>query len=280
MQADPPRARPFLKWAGGKTALLPQLLLRAPANYDVFYEPFVGAGALFFALQPNRAVIGDMNQRLMRTYSAIRNSVGEVVQELRSMENEHLAQGKTLFRSCRALSEQDFADMHNVDVAAWMIFLNKTCFNGMYRVNRSGKFNVPYGKYKNPKICDEENLLACSEALVKNVDEIRGWDFEDVVADAKAGDFCYFDPPYAPLSATSDFTSYTADGFTHADQIRLRDCALALKRRGVHVLLSNSSAPSILELYSEGFTIERVLARRNVNSNGAGRGAIEELLIT
>jgi DNA adenine methylase len=262
--------RPFLKWAGGKRQLLPSLLQNAPANPPHYFEPFVGGGALFFALRPKKAVLADVNRRLIRAYKGIRNSVDKVIRLLKSYPH-----APEFFYSFR---EKNIDEGTDAEVAAWFIYLNKTGFNGLYRVNRGNRFNVPFGRYANPTICDEPTLHACSAALVGA--DLRVEDFESVVEKAKAGDFVYFDPPYVPLSTTSSFTSYTSQGFGDAEQTRLRDTARRLKERGVRVLLSNSSAPSVRKLYADGFSITEVSATRLVNSKATARGAIVELLIT
>ena len=261
--------RPFLKWAGGKRQLLSSLLQLAPRNVSTYFEPFVGGGALFFALQPKRAVLADVNERLIRTYKGVKNDVEEVIRQLKGFP--HKPEFFYRFR------EEDIDAGTDADVAAWFIYLNKTGFNGLYRVNRDNRFNVPFGRYVNPTICDKDTLRACSAALAKA--ELVVADFASVVEEAGRGDFVYFDPPYVPLSATSSFTSYTSHGFDHEGQKRLRDTARKLKKRGVRVLLSNSSAPSVRDLYADGFDITEVSATRLVNSKATARGAIVELLI-
>jgi len=261
--------RPFLKWAGGKRQLLPALLERAPANPPRYFEPFVGGGALFFAMRPRRAVLADVNARLIRTYQGVRDDVEEVIRLLRSYPHE----AKFFYR----LRATDIDSAPDAEVAAWFIYLNKTGYNGLYRVNRANRFNVPFGRYASPNICDEPTLRACSEALAGA--KLVVADFESAVKDARRGDFVYFDPPYAPLSATSSFTSYTSAGFGLEQQTRLRDTATQLKNRGVRVLLSNSSAPSVRELYATGFRVVQVSATRSVNSKASARGAIVELLV-
>lgn len=260
--------RPFLKWAGGKRQLLPHLLRHVP-KHRRYFEPFVGGGALFFAHRPRSAVLADVNRRLIRTYEGIRDEVDDVVRLLKSYRHDR--------DFYYALRGKDVDAGSKAEVAAWFIYLNKTGYNGLYRVNRKNQFNVPFGKYAKPGICQEDTLRACSEALagVKLLVE----DFEAVAARARKGDFVYFDPPYVPLSATSSFTSYTSDGFGPKDQERLRDVALALKCRGVSVLLSNSSARPVRELYQDDFEIFEVAATRSVNSRAQGRGAITELVI-
>jgi DNA adenine methylase len=245
-----------------------------PAHHDgTYFEPFLGGGALFFALSPRRAVLADVNRRLIRTYNGVRNDVERVIALLEEQYRDR--HDPTFFYEQR---EVDIDARSDAEVAAWFIYLNKTGYNGLYRVNRGNRFNVPLGRYVNPAICDKSTLRACAAALRRV--ELLAEDFEAVTERTKPGDFVYFDPPYVPVSATSSFTSYTSGGFGLPEQTRLRDVARRLKQRGVHVLLSNSSAPFILELYREGFEIEKVSATRSVNSRASARGAIAELLIT
>jgi DNA adenine methylase len=267
-----PIARPFLKWAGGKRQLLPHLLRHVPPSVRStgrYYEPFVGGGALFFALRPARATLADVNERLVRAYRGVAHHVGDVVRLLGGYPH-----ASEFFYRLRAEAIDARSD---AEVAAWFIYLNRTGYNGLYRVNRKNVFNVPFGRYANPTVCDEPTLRACAAALAGTTLLVA--DFEKVVSSARRGDFVYFDPPYAPLSATSSFTSYTSDGFGPDDQRRLRDVARRLKKRGVHVLLSNSSAPLTRELYADGFEVFEVPATRMLNSKGDGRGAIAELVI-
>ena len=263
-------ARPFLKYAGGKTALLPKILPLLPAKINTYYEPFVGGGAVFFALAAEkrfkRAVIGDVNDDLIETYFSIQHDLDELVRRLKAHAGKH---SEEYFYKVRA--------QKGVNIAARLIYLNRTCFNGLYRVNRKGEFNVPFGKYANPTICDEENLRAVSIAL-RRVGLLSG-DFERSTMRAKRGDTVYFDSPYAPLSETSNFTGYAKGGFGEADQTRLRDCFAELDARGVHVLLSNSDTPLVRKLY-KGFKLEEVQAPRRVNSKGGKRGNVGELLIS
>lgn len=266
-RGDP--ARPFLKWAGGKRQLLGDLGSHVPRSYRRYFEPFVGGGALFFAHGRRDAVLADVNQRLIRTYQGVREDAEAVIRLLKKYPHD-----RTFFYRFR---EADIDSCSNVEVAAWFIYLNKTAFNGLYRVNRGNRFNVPFGRYKNPTICDEANLRACAAALAGV--ELISEDFETVVARAGKGDFVYFDPPYVPLSQTSSFTSYTSKGFGLAEQLRLRDTARTLKKRGVKVLLSNSAAPLVRDLYRDGFDVMEVSATRLVNSKARERGAIPELLI-
>ena len=260
--------RPFVKWVGGKRQLLDRILKRVPRSYGTYHEPFLGGGAVFFALSPTKAFLSDSNKRLIRCYKGIRNNVAEVISLLKGYKRN-----RPFFLKMREL---DIDQATDAEVAAWFIFLNKTGFNGLYRVNSKNRFNVPYGDNKNAQICDEENLMACHRALASA--EVEHEDFSKVLDRAQPDDLVYFDPPYKRLSATSYFTSYTAEGFTEDDQVRLRNVALELKRRGVHVLLSNSS--SARSLYEDDFSLSRVFATRAVNSRADRRGRITELLIS
>jgi DNA adenine methylase len=261
--------RPFLKWAGGKRQLLPHLLRHAPRKFGRYFEPFVGGGALFFALRPRLATLADVNERLIRAYRGVAYSVDDVTRLLRAYPYD-----PDFYYRMRAVDIDRGTD---AEVAAWFIYLNRTGYNGLYRVNRSNHFNVPFGRYANPTVCDEPTLRACAGALAGK--DILVEDFESVATGAQRGDFVYFDPPYVALSATSSFTSYTSRGFGEAEQVRLRDLARSLKRRGVHVLLSNSSAPFVRDLYATGFQVLEVPATRMVNSKGGGRGPVDELMI-
>ncbi len=263
---------PFLRWAGGKRQLLPELRKHIPPVYGAYHEPFLGGGALFFDLLPARAVLSDANERLIRTYRGVKNFPENVIGQL-----EYAAANFTpeFYAAVRA---QDPDHLGDVGVAAWFIFLNKTCFQGLYRVNKSDHFNVPIGKFKTPPtICDHTRLRACSAALAGA--SIRSDDFRFVSDHAEPGDFVYFDSPYVPVSDTSDFTGYTADGFTANDQSELRDLALELKSKGVHVLLSNASVPQVHQLYASGFEMRVVPARRALNSKASGRGPVGEVII-
>jgi len=234
-----------------------------------YHEPFLGGGALYFALQPERAALSDYNSRLIATYTGVRDDVDTVVDTLSQWPYD-----KDFYLKCRARPIDD-KPVH--DIAAWMIYLNKAGFNGLYRVNKKGGFNVPFGRYTNPRICDEPNLRACSGVLGQTT--LTQGDFDRVLDDAEKGDFVYFDPPYVPASPTASFTSYTSKGFNIGDQIRLRDTALELKKRGVNVLLSNSDTELIHRLYGRGFRTRTVMANRNINCKGARRGKVGEVII-
>lgn len=275
------KPRPFVKWVGGKRQLLKQfrrMNLYPPDRFDPsvgrYFEPFVGGGAVFFDLLPERAFLSDLNGELVTTYNVIKNNVDDLIQSL----NKH-KYNKEYFLKIRAKNPSNLSD---VEVASRFIFLNRTCFNGLYRVNRKGEFNVPFGAYKNPTICDVENLRKVSNAL-RHV-EIKNQDYKAVLEKAKRGDFVYFDPPYYPISKTALFTSYTANRFFEKEQIELRDTFLALSKRGCFVMLSNSDTPFINQIYSEikrhGVKISKVDAGRAINSNSSGRGKIKEVLVT
>jgi DNA adenine methylase len=263
---QPPR--PFLKWAGGKGRLLAQYRPFIP-KFKTYYEPFLGGGALFFDLKPPRAVLSDINPELVNVYQCIRDRVESVITQLEHHRQHHDRDYYYLVRA------QEFVDP--VERAARFLYLNKTCFNGLYRVNRSGKFNVPMGRYKNPRICDPTLLRAASTALKSAI--ILERPFAAVLEDVKsAEDFVYFDPPYYPLSPTSDFTAYSRGAFTADDQRYLRDVFVQLTQRGVKTMLSNSDCSFVRDLY-EDYKIETISATRAINSNPDKRGKIQEVLI-
>ncbi|HET7089065.1 MAG TPA: DNA adenine methylase [Anaerolineae bacterium] len=268
------RPRPFLKWAGGKRQLLPELMARLPECFAAYHEPHVGSGVLFFELAARgglpQAYLSDVNPSLIDTYVAVRDQVEDVIATLKKHQRKH---DQDYYYLVRAI---DPSRLPLAGRAARIIYLNKTCYNGLYRENKSGQFNVPFGRYKNPTICDAVNLREVSRALHGADIARRG--YASVLERAQPGDFVYFDPPYHPLSATSSFTAYDRNGFTADDQRGLRDIFGDLARRGVYVMLSNSDTPLIRELYA-GFKIERVYASRSINSKGNRRGKITELII-
>lgn len=271
--------KPFLKWVGGKGKLLDQLKPLFPdTNEGAYFEPFFGGGAAFFALAPVTGQINDVNKSLMSTYKNVKNKVNELIKELKDLETSYLSRGaderKLFFYERR--NEYNQEPYHSIRKSALLIFLNKTCFNGLYRENRKGEFNVPHGRYGNPNICDEEVLRATSKAL--RYVKISSKSFEEAVIDAKEGDFVYFDPPYHPLTATSSFTSYSVDDFNADDQRKLKAVFDDLTKRGVKVALSNSDSDFINELYKD-YRIEKVLAGRSINAVGTKRGNITEVLI-
>jgi DNA adenine methylase len=270
-------ARPFVKWAGGKQQLLRQFESFFPERFNCYFEPFVGGGAVFFHLWngnkiANGIFLFDNNEELINAYKTVRDDVDELIQLLDSHKLKH---NRDYYYKTRALDRQDIT-LSDLERAARTLYLNKTCFNGLYRVNSTGQFNVPLGSYKNPKILDEELLRAGSTALQK-VEIIVG-DFRKIVDFAEADDFIYFDPPYDPLSRTANFTSYTAGNFGDKDQEDLAEVFSTLSDRGCLCMLSNSYTPFILNLYNQ-FRIETVRAIRAINSNASGRGAIKEVVV-
>lgn len=263
---------PIVKWVGGKRQLMFELLKNMPKSYNRYFEPFIGGGALFFELQQEQAYISDMNEELINLYSVVRDNVYELIKDL----NKHEV-SKEYFLEIRNIDRTEkYADLSDVERASRFIYLNRTCFNGMYRVNSQGQFNVPFGHYKNPRIIDENNLLNCSELLKKT--EIKCADFSEILTKVKKDDFVYFDPPYVPLNETSSFTSYTKDGFDIDMQFKLRDVCDELDSMGVKFMLSNSDTKLINELYAN-YEIKKVFATRTINANADGRGKITEVLV-
>lgn len=266
--------RPFLKWAGGKSKLIPQYEKFFTKEFNTYYEPCLGGGAVFFYLKQSRpefkAVLTDINAELINTYICVRDRVEESIELLKEHQRRHNTDYYYDLRNCHNLT--------GVEAAARFIYLNRTCFNGLYRVNPKGEFNVPVGKYKNPKICNPDLLYTVSEAL-QSV-EIAERSFEAVLDYAKdSNDFVYFDPPYYPLNNTSEFTAYTRNSFGKEDQIRLKEVFEKLVSQGVKVMLSNSDCEFIRELYKD-FNIEKILAARYINCNAKKRGMISEVLVT
>ncbi|BAZ85833.1 DNA adenine methylase [Dolichospermum compactum] len=262
--------RPFLKWAGGKTRLISQYKDYFPQHYQTYYEPFLGGGAVFFHLQPSHAVLTDINADLVLTYRCVRDNFEELITLLQAHQQRH--------NSEYYYDVRNYHNGTNLEKAARFIYLNKTCFNGLYRVNSQGKFNVPVGKYKNPGICQEEVLRVASLTLKKV--EIKQANFAEVLNYATGNnDFVYFDPPYYPLNKTSNFTAYSNFCFDENQQIKLRDIFIKLADKGVKVMLSNSDCPLIRDLYGD-FNIHTISAARSINSNAQKRGKITEILVT
>lgn len=272
------RAKPFLKWVGGKGQLLEQFQDLLPKKYNTFFEPFVGGGAVFFSLQPKKGHINDINETLIAAYQIIKNDAKKVISSLKKLEKEFISKNsedrKKFYYELR--EKYNSLKANNFRRVIYFLFLNKTAFNGVYRENSRGGFNVPMGSYKNPKIVDEDNIKAVAESL-RNT-KITCGSFYDAVKNAKAGDFVYFDPPYYPLSTTSSFTNYHKDNFSKEDQIKLRDLFVSLDKKGVYVMISNSSAPFIKEIYSKYKQIP-VHASRMINSKSEKRGKISEIVI-
>lgn len=283
-------AKPFVKWAGGKTQLLDEIALcfeEIIENREIIYiEPFIGGGAvLFWLLQhyPNirRAIINDVNRELICCYREIKNDVEDLINALQTIQDEYLPLSHDE-RTQYYLAKRKLFNTHcssDSQTAALFIFLNRTCFNGLYRVNSKGLFNVPHGKYANPTICDTENLRAVS-SLLQRVEILCG-DYSHTLQYAGKDSLYYFDPPYKPLTSTSAFTSYTAVGFDDSQQLRLRDFCHQISQMGSNFIVSNSDPDDLFfdNIY-ENYTIRRVSAKRSINSNPNGRGELNELLIT
>ena len=265
------RARPILKWAGGKAQLLPQLIPHFPKKFNRYFEPFLGAGAIYFALDPRcPAIINDANPALYELYLVLRDHPGKLISLLDKYSKKY---SESFYYDLRASQPRT-----PVSRAARFVFLNKTGFNGLYRLNSKGQFNVPFGKReKCPLLYDRDNGKRVSERLKKSL--IKNCDFEKIIRMAKKGDFIYCDPPYSPLSRTSSFNSYTAGGFSDSEQERLRDACEEAAKKGVFVAVSNSSAPVILKIY-EDWRIHFIKARRSINSKSHLRGPIHEVLTT
>lgn len=263
---------PVVKWAGGKRQLLSEIMQNLPKQFNQYFEPFIGGGALFFALQPEQGYISDINEELVNLYKVIQSDVYALIDALALHENTE----DYFFRIRNIDRTHEYENWTDVQKASRFIFLNRTCFNGLYRVNSRGEFNVPYGRYKNPQLVNVENLLNCSELLKQTL--IAHADFTTIEALTKRGDFVYFDPPYMPLTPTANFTAYTKEGFDIEMQIKLKKLCDTLDKKGVHFLLSNSDVPFIRELYDE-YTIKTVWASRAINASGNARGKITEVLV-
>ena len=272
--------QPFLKWAGGKRGLISQTLPFIPKNFNNYFEPFVGGGAVFFSLynlgflKNKKIYLFDRNEELINAYNIVKYKPLKLIEVLKEFKENH---SKEFFYNIREWDRSsDYTQISPIKKAARFIYLNKTCFNGLYRVNKKGQFNVPFGKYKNPNIIDETNILNVSVAL-KNV-EIKCCDFSEVLKYAKNSDFVYFDPPYYPLNKTSSFTSYIQDNFLETEQKRLYEVFCELDKKGVFIIESNSDTEFINNLY-KNFDIIKIKANRFINSKSKGRGKISELLI-
>jgi DNA adenine methylase len=273
-------AKPFIKWAGGKRQLLPALVENLPENAENlrYYEPFLGGGALFFALRPGRAEINDSNTHLVTAYTVVRDHIDELVEALKRHKSRNSEKYYYQVRE-QDRDEGRFAALSAVERAARLIYLNKTCFNGLYRVNSRGQFNVPYGNYANPPICDEAVLRAASGRLGGGGVKILNCDFEAAVGGAGEGAFVYFDPPYHSPKNTS-FTGYQAGGFGEDEQERLMRVFSERTNKGAKCLLSNSDTRFVRELYADRrFEIIPLKARRAINSDSAGRGEVGEVLV-
>lgn len=263
-----------MKWVGGKRQLIYEIMALKPARFGTYYEPFVGGGAVLFHLQPRRAVINDANGELINVYNVIKTQLNDLVADLKTHENN-----ADYFYALRALDRQPaYADLPDLRRASRFIYLNKTCYNGLYRVNSAGEFNTPFGRYKKPNIVNEPTLKAVSDYLNDAEITVLNTDYETALAGAARNDFVYLDPPYHPVSPTSNFTGYVQGGWNADDQVRLRDVCDRLHARGVKFLLSNSAVPLIKELYA-AYDVRTVKATRAVNSAADKRGVVDEYLI-
>jgi DNA adenine methylase len=276
---DAPRLRPILKWAGGKSRLVSRIVQRLPERIDTYYEPFVGGAAVFFALASQgrfkRAVLGDLNRDLVDVYKGVKEDVDGVIQLLEDYRRRH---SRETYYETRQL---DPATLELPARAARLIYLNKTGYNGLYRVNRSGQFNVPFGRYENPSICDEPRLRAAAEVLRRRSVSIKVGDFEKLSQGAEAGDAVYFDPPYVPVSKTASFTNYHSASFGDEEHLRLASTFKQLTLRKVAAVLSNSGGKATRLLYrGPGIEVEEVLVARSINSKSTARGNVTELLVS
>ncbi|WP_201573134.1 DNA adenine methylase [Psychrobacter nivimaris] len=265
---------PFLKWVGGKRQLMTDIEPLIPSNISTYYEPFIGGGAVLFNQQPKKAVVNDYNSELINVYEVVKDNVEELIKDLSKHQNE-----AEYFYSIRAQDRQEgFEQLSALERASRVIYLNKTCFNGLYRVNSSGEFNTPFGRYKNPNIINETVLRAVSRYLNDNDIQLLSGDFEDALKGARKGSFVYLDPPYDPVSKSSNFTGYVEGGFGSEQQERIRDVCVKLNQKGIRFLLSNSATPFIKDLYKD-FEIIEVGAKRHINSVASKRGSVTEVLV-
>ena len=271
--------KPFVKWAGGKRQLIPIINQNLPESFGTYYEPFLGGGALLFHIltdkNSQKCSISDLNSDLVLAYTTIRDRIDSLIASLKNHEKNYQKNSESYYYSIRESNPRS-----EIEKTSRLLFLNRTCFNGLYRVNSKGKFNVPLGKYSNPNIVNEENLRAVSNILQSSRISIKCRDFEAVLRDAKKGDLIYFDPPYQPVSATANFTSYTNKDFTYDDLTRLAELCLKLDSRGCNVLLSNSDSKEVADIFSKNpWKITRIEANRSINSNSKKRTGHFELLI-
>ena len=272
--------QPFLKWAGGKRQLIPQMeKYLKKIKYTSYYEPFIGGGSILFYLQPNKAVVNDYNKDLIECYKCIKYNYDELISKLEEYESKNNEED---FYKIREFDrKEEYKKWSSVEKSARLIYLNRTCYNGLFRLNSSGQFNTPFGKYKNPNICNKPVLRALHEYFINNDIDFRQGDFEECCKDVKKGSLVYFDPPYDQFDDQVNFVGYTENGFTKKDQERLKRLCDKLIDVGCTVIISNSSTPFIKELYSDKnkYSIHTLMAKRNINSNAKKRGEIQEVLI-
>ncbi|MCV0431064.1 DNA adenine methylase [Nitrosopumilus sp.] len=278
-QISPVIPKPFVKWAGGKRQLIPILNENLPKTFGTYFEPFLGGGALLFHMlterQDQKCSISDLNSDLVLSYTTIRDRVESLISSLKNHEKNYQKDSKSYYYSIRESNPRS-----QIEKTSRLLFLNRTCFNGLYRVNSKGKFNVPLGKYSNPNIVNEDNLRSVSHILQSSKVSIKCRDFEAVLRDAKKGDLVYFDPPYQPVSDTANFTSYTNKDFTYDDLSRLAELCIDLNSKGCKVLLSNSNSKEVAEMFSsKPWKVNKIRANRSINSNSKKRTGHFELLI-
>jgi DNA adenine methylase len=271
--------KPFVKWAGGKRQLISVLNESLPKSFGTYFEPFLGGGALLFNMltekNKQKCNISDLNSDLVLAYVTIRDRVDDLISSLKQHEKYYQKDSKSYYYSIRESNPRD-----EIEKTSRLLFLNRTCFNGLYRVNSKGKFNVPLGKYTNPNIVNEDNLRSVSSILTSSKVTIQCRDFEAVLRNAKKGDLVYFDPPYQPVTNTANFTSYTSKNFTYDDLNRLANLCMELDSKGCNVLLSNSNSKEVVDMFSKKpWKISKIKANRSINSNSSKRTGHFELLI-
>lgn len=274
-----PLISPILKWVGGKRQLLKELVSMLPNDFAKYYEPFVGGGALLFHLQPNNAVLNDSNEELINVYEVIRDAPDELINLLKIHEKNNCADYYYRIRELDRNSN-DFSKLSKVERAARIIYLNKTCYNGLFRVNQAGQFNTPYGRYNNPNIVNSTTIKALNGYLNKKGIQIYCGDYKDILKNIRGSRaFVYLDPPYYPISNSSSFTGYTQGGFGEKEQIELKEECDKLNKKGIRFLLSNSSCDFIHNLYKD-YNIKIIPAKRSINADATKRGAVDEVLIS
>lgn len=272
--------KPIIKWAGGKRQLLPQLTALIPQNFGTYFEPFVGGGALWLDLEPRKAVINDYNEFLSLMYQVIKDTPQDLIELLKIHKAKN---SKEYYLSIRAQDRNGILEqLSPVQKVARFMYLNKTGYNGLWRVNKKNQNNVPYGIYKNPKINNADEIMELHKYLVSNSIQILNGDYKDSLKYAQKNDLVYFDPPYVPMNTTASFTAYTDSGFTWDDQVELRDIFMNLTQRGVYVMYSNHDLPVVRELFKKlpSTQLHHVEAKRNINSKANKRGNVGELIIT
>lgn len=266
---------PVVKWVGGKRQLLPEIKRYIPEKFSKYYEPFLGGGAVLFEIQPPKAVVNDVNEELINLYKVIRDNVDELIKDLQKHKNN-----ADYFYKIRGQDRNNeiYSRLSNIEKASRIQFLNKTCYNGLFRVNRAGQFNAPFGRYKAPNIINEVTLRSVSQYFNEASIEFKCCDFEEALKGIRKGAFVYFDPPYDPVSDSANFTGYAKYGFDRKQQIRLKKLCDKLNSKGVKFLLSNSATDFIIDLYKD-YRIEIIQAKRVINSKADERGEVDEVLV-